>query len=363
MRLICLLLAGSILGGCSTLSPVEQRQLLESTPASSNVNFESLPLGMQGDPDLSTGVIEINGRKSFYKAYELPKRHPSMVVQLRTYIAKTNEGEGFFYPVVELYDHSGKQVDVIRPQLRFTQISSSGRYAAIPIRLNPDIASFVIRTEPKLFGQEASYTTNHEGASWSYSVSPFSKRKPASYLPLGQLELLTPDEGFNQPFEKLSGFYWQFGYDKGSYSLASTEDYLPDVTLGGGPMFSYGYSFAVPSRPSTSVRASLGLSYLSVSDKDGESHSQFFALSDLLWVESNQVSSVGIGLTFRGAHEYKKGGEAYKLDPAFGPKVLVEIRGAMGVSIGAQLSWLTFTNENGDEFSSNQAGLYLNKLY
>jgi len=363
IRTFALLSIAWSLAACSSLTPVDQRNLLNSMPVSQSLNFEPMPFGMQGDPDLTGGVIEIDGRKSFYKAYELPANHPDIVVQLRTYIEKSNEGDGFFYPVVELYDHSFKQLDVIRPQLRFTQISSDGRYAAVPIRLKPEVGSFIIRTEPKLLGQEASYTTNHEGASWSYSVSPFSKRKPASYLPLGQLELLTPDEGFSQPFEKMSGWFWQFAFDKGGESLATTEDYLPDLTLGGGPMFSYGYSFAIPSRPSASVRASLGLSYLSLSDKDGDSHSQFFALSDLLWIESNQVSSIGFGLTFRGAHEYKNENGTFNLDPAFGPKVLIEIRGAMGVSLGAQLSWLTFSDENGNEFSSNQAGLYLTKLY
>lgn len=363
MRLLCVVFLSWFLAACSSMSPIEQQSLLQSTPVSSSLKFEPLPVGMQGDPDLSKGVIDVEGKKSFYKAYELEKGHGPMIVQLRTYIESTDVGDGFFYPVVELYDYSMRLVDTLRPQLRFTQLSSDGRYAAIPVQLNPNIGFFIIRTEPKLFGQEASYTTNHEGASWSYSVSPFSKRKSATYLPLGRLELLTPDEGFPQPFEKLSGPFWQFAFDKGGYDLATAEDYLPDLTLGGGPMFSYGYSFAVPSRPSSSIRASLGLGYLSVSDKSGASHSQTFAVSDLLWVESNQVSSLGAGVTFRGAHEYTISGDKFKFDPTWGPKIILEIRGAMGVSLGAQFSWLKFTDQNGTDRTSNQAGFYLTRLF
>ncbi|WP_353347968.1 hypothetical protein [Oceaniserpentilla sp. 4NH20-0058] len=363
MRILLSLVICLSLSACSGLTPIEQRNLLDNTPAKDVLSFEPLPVGMQEDPDLSSGVIDINGKKSFYKAYELPKGHGSFVIQLRTYIQKSEEGDGFFYPVIELYNYAMEQVDIQRPQLRFTQFSSAGRYAAVPVRLNPDIGYVVIRTEPKLFGQEASYTTNHEGASWSYSVSPFSKRKPAAYLPLGHLELLTPDEDFPQPFEKLSGPFWQFAFDKGGYDLATAEDYLPDLTLGGGPMLSMGYSFAVPSRPSSSIRASLGFGYLSVGDKSGASHSQFYGMSDLLWVESNQVSSLGLGLTFRGGHQYTLSGDKYKFDPTFGPKVFAEIRGAMGVSLGAQLSWLTFTRADGEKYTSNQAGIFFTKLY
>ncbi|NVK37999.1 MAG: hypothetical protein HWE18_08750 [Gammaproteobacteria bacterium] len=353
----------ALLGACASLTPMEQQALLSTTPASQQIQFEPLPVGMQGDPNLEDGVIEVAGKKSFYKGYQLPVGHGSFVVQLRTYIDNTPQGDGFFYPVIELYDFDMRQIDVMRPQLRFTQFSSKGRYAALPIRLNPDVGFFVIRTEPKLFGQEASYTTAHEGASWSYSVTPFNKRKAAMYLPLGQLELLTPDEGFAQPFEKMSGAFWQFSFDRGGEELAVAEDYLPNLTLGGGPIFSLGYAFSVPSRPFSSIRASAGYSYLSVSDKDGSSHKQSFMTGDLLWVESNQVSSLGIGVTYRGAHEYTTGGVTTEFDPVWGPKIAAEIRGAMGVSLGAQLSWLSFTDETGEKRSSNQAGIYLIKLY
>ncbi len=363
MRVLSVFLCLLFLSACSSLSPIEQQNLLQAAPVSQAYEFEPLPVGMQGDPELSDGVIEIDGKKSFYKGYQLPYGHGSFVIQLRTYIEKTEVGEGFFYPVIETYDANMKQIDVLRPQLRFTQFSSDGRYAAVPIRLNPEIGYFVIRTEPKLFGQEASYTTSHEGASWSYSVTPFNKRKSAAYLALGRVELLTPDEGFNQPFEKMSGTFWQFSFDRGGEELAVAEDYLPNLTLGGGPIFSLGYALAIPQRPSSSFRASLGYSYLSVSDKSGSSHKQQFAVGDLMWVESNLMSSVGIGLTYRGAHEYTTGGVTTEFDPTWGPKVMVEIRGSMGVSLGAQLSWLEFTDEQGNDQSSNQIGLFLAKLY
>ena len=364
MRFLCVISCVLLLSACASLTPMEQQKLLQSSPVSNGYEFEPLPAGMQSDPDLSSGVIEINGKKSFYKGYALPKGHSGLLIQLRTYVEKTQIGDGFFYPVIEMYDFKMKQVDVLRPQLRFTQYSSDGRYAALPIRLNPDIGYFVIRTEPKLFGQEASYTTAHEGASWSYSVSPFSKRKSATYLPLGRLELLTPDEGFNRPFEKMSGAFWQFTFDRGGEELATAdESYLPNLTLGGGPIFSVGYAFAVPGRPSSSVRTSLGYSYLSVSDKSGTSHEQKFAVAGLMWVESNQVSSVGFGLTARGAHEYSVSGDTTEIDPTWGPKLMLEIRGSLGVSLGVQFSWLEFTDEHGNDQSSDQIGIFLSKLY
>ncbi|MGB3668286.1 MAG: hypothetical protein WA963_15135 [Bermanella sp.] len=363
MRLLCVMLSVCVLSACSGLTPKQQQMLLQDTPISEAYDFEPLPVGMQGDPELSDGVIEIDGKKSFYKGYQLPYGHGSFVIQLRTYIERSEMGDGFFYPVIEMYDFNMKQIDVLRPQLRFTQFSSNGRYAALPLRLNPEVGFLVIRTEPKLFGQEASYTTAHEGASWSYSVTPFNKRKSANYLPLGRVELLTPDAGFNQPFEKMSGAFWQFSFDRGGEELAVAEDYLPNLTLGGGPIFSVGYAFAIPSRPSSSFRSSIGYSYLSVSDKSGTSYEQQFAVGDLMWVESNQVSSVGIGLTARGAHEFSAGGVKTELDPAWGPKVMVEIRGAMGVSLGVQLSWLDFTDQQGNDIASNQIGFFLSKLY
>jgi hypothetical protein len=111
------------------------------------------------------------------------------------------------------------------------------------------------------------------------------------------------------------------------------------------------------------LRASLGYSYLSVSAKSGGSHEQQFAVGDLMWVESNQVSSVGFGLTFRGAHKYSASGVETEFDPTWGPKLMVEIRGSMGVSLGAQFSWLTFTDEQGNKQSSDQIGVFLSKLY
>mgnify|MGYP000220294111 FL=1 len=100
-----------------------------------------------------------------------------------------------------------------------------------------------------------------------------------------------------------------------------------------------------------------------MSDKSGTSYDQQFAVADLMWVESNQVSSIGFGLTFRGAHEFSAAGAKTELDPTWGPKVMVEIRGAMGVSLGVQLSWLDFTDQQGNDTSSNQIGFFLTKLY
>jgi hypothetical protein len=356
---LCILL----LSGCAQLTVRDQMNDLNSRTVDTEYQFEELPTGMQADPDLDEQVIELSTGRSFYKAYELPRFHQRLTIQLRTYIDKTELGDGFFYPVIELYGSNGALIEIIKPQLRFTQASSKGRYSAIPIDLNRDVTRFVIRTEPNLYGEEASYTTQHQGASWSYSVTPFSKRKPASYLPLGKLELLTPDEGFSRPFEKMSGPYWQFSFSRGAQTLDSAEEYLPNLTLGGGPVLSFGYSWAVAGRPSSSIRTSLGGSYYGLSADDGSSREQYFLSSDLLWVESNHVSSIAVGLTARAAHEYKGQGQTFEYKPAFGPKVALEIRGAMGVSLGAYLSRLTFEDQSGVEVKSNQAGLYLMRLY
>ncbi len=363
MRLIALFFVVSLVGGCAQLTPQGQMSLLQSSPVSETYQYELLPSGMQGKPDLNQQVIEIAGGKSFYKGYRLEKGHAALSVQLRTYIEKSRQGEGFFYPVIELFDVNQKRIEVVRPQLRFTQISSQGRYAVVALQLTRDVAAFVIRTEPKLYGQEASYTKQHQGASWSYSVSPFTKRHAASYLPLGQVELLTPDEGYSQPFEKVSGMFWVLSHQKGSHKLASGEDYLPDLTLGGGPNFSLGYAFSVAGRPSTSIRASLGGSYYSVTDSAGSSHSQQGLTGDLLWVESNQVSSLGFGITANNSFSYKNAGNTTEFNGNWGPKVVLEIRGAMGVTLGVQVSWLEFEDQQGNKTNSNQMGFYLARFY
>ena len=357
------LLLLALLSACSQMTVREQMIEMEQAPLDQAYEFETMPMGMQGDPDLDDHVIELSSGRSFYKGYQLPLGHGRMMVQLRTYIEKTEVGEGFFYPVIEMFSADGKLLEVMRPQLRFTQLSSKGRYAAVPLDLGREVARFVIRTEPKLYGEEASYTTQHQGSSWSYSVTPFSKRKPASYLPLGALELLTPDEGFSQPIEKMSGPYWLLAYGRGEKSLASAEDYLPNLTLGGGPSLSFGYSWAIPKRPTSSIRTGLGLGYYSLSGSGGSTHSQSYATGDLLWVESNYVSSLGFGLTARAGHEYKGAGNTAEYEPTFGPKLVVEIRGSMGVALGAYMSWLTFEDQNGNEVDGNQVGFYLMRLY
>ena len=363
LKTALVVLAVVTMSACSQITVKEQMVQLAQSKVDLQYQFEDLPYGMQGDPDLEDGVIELPAGRSFYKGYVLPQAHGRMVVQLRTYISKTEIGEGFFYPVIEFFSKDGKLLETKRPQLRFTQLSSTGRYAAVPLELNRDVARFVIRTEPKLYGEDASYTTQHQGSSWSYSVTPFSKRKAASYLPLGELELLTPDEGFNRPFEKMSGPYWQFSWGRGDSTLAKAEEVLPNLTLGAGPTFSYGYSWAVSGRPSSSIRTSLGLSYYSLSGTGNSTHSQQYLTSDLLWVESNQVSSLAFGLTARAAHEYTGEGDTIEYEPTFGPKIAVEIRGSMGVSLGAYMSWLTFEDQIGNESNGNQIGLYLMRLY
>lgn len=362
MRIILILTALAYLTACAQISPRQQMSLLNEQVVDDIYQFESLPVGMQADPDLIDHVIELPVGKSFYKAYDLTGASGEYVVQLRTYIVNTPQGEGFFYPVIDLLDRNHHTIELMRPQLRFTQLSSKGRYAAIPIQIRREVAYMVIRTDPKLYEQEASYTTEHQGSSWSYSVTPFDKRKAAVYLPVGKMELLTPDDGFNQPFEKMSGPFWQVHFDKGSKILVSSSEYLPDLTLGGGPVFSVGYSWAIPARPFSSIRTSLGASYFSVSD-GGKAHRQQFLSSDIMWIESNHMSSVGIGVTVRAAHEYQSGSLSQQYDNTWGPKVALEIRGAMGVSIGAQFSWLTLTDQAGVATSSNQAGFYLTKLY
>jgi len=349
--------------GCSQMSTYEQAALLSEAVADAEYVFEPFPWGLQGDPELQEHVIELPAGKTFYRAYELPERRGRFSVQLRTYIVKTPKGDGFFYPVVELLDSNKRLIEKMKPQLRFTQLSPEGRYAAVPIEINPDVSFMVIRTEPKLYGQEASYTTKHQGASWSYSVSPFSKREPASYMVLGQLELLTPDEGYGRPFEKLSGPYWQVTWGRGQKKLLSGSDFLPNMTLGGGLNATLGYSFAIPGRPSSSVRTGLGLTYYTLNDANSQSNTQYGFTGDLLWVESNQVSSIGIGLTGVSGLTLEVPGQDLEYKPAFGPKVLLEVRGAMGVSLGAYFSWLTYEDQFGETTGSNQFGLYLHRLY
>ncbi|MEH6346486.1 MAG: hypothetical protein V7785_15450 [Bermanella sp.] len=362
MRFACALLIFLVLGGCAQVSVQSQQSLLDSVAADERYLFEPLPMGMQDDPNVEEHVIELPGGKSFYKGYSLAKGHPSINVQLRTFIEKSRQGDGFFYPVIEFLDFNLKQIEVIRPQLRFTQLSPDGRYAAIPLQVSRDVGYMVIRTEPKLYDQEASYTKQHQGASWSYSVTPFAKRLPASYLRLGSLELLTPDEGLNRPFEKLSGPFWQVAFQKGGASVASASDYIPDMTLGGGPSFSLGYSFAIPGRPSSSLRTSLGASYYTLNNSDGD-FEQSGLSSDIIWVESNQVSSIGLGVTINAEHSLRQAGETTNYKTNWGPKVILEMRGAMGVSLGAHLSWLTFESDDGVETRSNQIGFYFIRLY
>ncbi len=130
-----------------------------------------------------------------------------------------------------------------------------------------------------------------------------------------------------------------------------------------GPALSFGYSWAVSGRPSSSIRSSLGASYYSLGSSGNSTHTQSFLTSDLLWVESNHVSSLAFGLTAVGSHTYKGAGVESEFDPTFGPKIAVEIRGSMGVSLGAYMSWMTFKDENGNEFDGDQIGLYLMRLY
>jgi len=363
MRFTALLFILTLLGGCAQLTPQGQMTLLQSTAISEQYEFELLPAGMQESPDLSEHVIELPGGKSFYKGYQLEVGHSAFVVQLRTYIEKSQREDGFFYPVIELFDSQRKRIKVVRPQLRFTQLSAEGRYAVVPLQITREVAFFVIRTEPKLYGQEASYTKQHSGASWSYSVSPFTKRHAASYLALGQLELLTPDVGYSSPFEKISGPFWLFSHQKGGHKLASGEDYLPDLTLGGGPNFSVGYAFGISGRPSTSVRASMGASYYSVTDSAGVNHRQRGVSGDLLWVESNQVSSLGFGITGTSGLTYEQSGTTVEYEANWGPKLVLEIRGAMGVTLGVQASWLKFEDQQGNKTNSNQLGFYLARFY
>lgn len=352
-----------LLGACSTLSPQEQRQLLSTTPAHSTATFKPLPTGNIGSMDLEEQVIEVKGERSFYQAYALEPGHGAIYVQLRTYIERTEEGDGFFYPVIDLLDANKKRLKQVKPQLRFTQLGTEGRYAAIPLHLTPDVAFIVIRTDPKLYGQEASYTTKHEGASWSYSVSPFDKRYPAKYLPLGKVELLTPDNGYNIPFEKLSGPYWQLAIAQGGSKLATTDDFLPDLTLAGGPSFSVGYAWPVPSRPFSTIRTQLGYSYYSAKGDSGDNYTQKYLTADALWVESNQVSSIGFGLTHTNLHTWETGEGEISYDPSTGAKVILEIRGSMGVTLGTQFSWMEFTDENGRSQRSNAWGVYLNSFF
>lgn len=366
IKIIITTLSGFLLlalQGCSQMTVKEHMQVLNAKPADEQYLFEELPNGMQDDPELDEHVIELPSGRSFYKGYRLSPGHGSMTLQLRTYITGTEIGEGFFYPVVELFDFSGKSLEVMRPQLRFTQLSSKGRYAAVPIEIARNVSRLVIRTEPKLYGEDASYTTQHQGSSWSYSVTPFSKRKAANYLPLGKLELLTPDEGFSFPFEKLAGPYWQLSYSRGEETLASGEDYLPNLTTGGGPELTFGYSWAIPGQISSSLRTGLGLGFYSLTDSSNLSHSQSYLTADVMWVESNHVSSLAIGLTAKALHEYKGGGNDLEFDPAFGPKVAVELRGSMGVSLGAFMSWVDFTDQYGRRHEGDQVGFYLMRLY
>lgn len=351
------------LTACTSLSPVMQSQKLETAEPDPEPKFEPLPSGHQGSIDHDERVINLPAGKSYYAAYALGKGHGPIYLQLRTYLQSHNGVEGFFYPVIELLDHAKRPLETIKPQLRFTQQSSDGRYAAVPLQLSPEIGFIIIRTSPKLYGQEASYTTKHEGASWTYSSSPFNKRYPAIYLPVGKVELLTPDEGYAVPFEKLRGMYWQFAIAQGGTKLASTDDFIPDLTVAGGPSLGLGYAWPVYGRPYTTIRTQAQVGYYTAEDEDGVNNSLHYLTTDALWVESNQVSSLGFGLTYTTNHTWKYGKEEITYDPAIGPKLILEIRGAYGVTLGASLAWQDFKDSSGKSKRNNQWGIYFNSFF
>lgn len=362
MRLFIFVFLIGVLSGCSSVSYMDQMTALDNAAPHDNYRYEPVPFGMQGDPEITEKVINIDGSRSFYQAYALPPRRGTLVLQLRTYLMSTSgQSPGYFYPVIELKDRDKETYEVVKPQLRFTQLSAEGRYAAVPLSLSEKAAFIVIRTEPKLYGQEASYTTKHSGASWSYSVSPFNEVEPAQYLPAGKLELLTPERGFSQPFERMKGSFWQLGYARSKEVLVEGGDFTPNLSLGAGPELDYGYAFPVYGRPSSTIRASVGGSYYQLSDNG--THRQMYAKAELLWVESNQVSSLGLGITSRFAHEYETPSTTYEFQPTWGPKLFVEIRGEMGAALGAHISWLEYEDQFGNETSATQTGFYFNKLY
>ncbi|EAT13560.1 hypothetical protein HF888_08970 [Bermanella marisrubri] len=362
MRFLFVLVFLAIVSGCSSVSYMDQMTSLDRAQPHDEYQYEDLPLGMQDDPGITEKVINIDGSRSFYQAYALPPRRGTLILQLRTYLLSgSGQHAGYFYPVIELQDRNKETYEIIKPQLRFTQLSSEGRYAAVPLTLSEKAAYLVIRTEPKLYGQEASYSTKHSGASWSYSVSPFNEVEPAEYLPAGKLELLTPEKGFSQPFERMKGPFWQLGYARSKEVLVEAGDFTPNLSLGAGPELDYGYALPVYGRPSSTIRASLGGSYYQLSDSG--THRQIYAKAELLWVESNQVSSLGFGITSRFAHEYETPDVTYEFESTFGPKLFVEIRGEMGAAIGAHISWLEYEDQFGNETSATQTGFYFTKLY
>lgn len=355
------LLAG--LSACAQMTPKQSFDTLANTQADSEYQYTELPLGFHGFLDLKDHVIGLPSGKSYYAAYVLPKTRSGYYLQLRTYIQKTAKGDGYFYPVVEFRDKNRKLIETLKTQLRFTQQSSDGLYAAIPLQIMPDTRYLVIRSEPKLFGQDASYSTANQGASWSYSATPFDKNKPATYLPFGGVELLTPDAGQSVPFEKLTGPYWQVSLQHGTTRLAKTDEYIPDVTLAGGPILSLGYAFKIPGRPFGSLRTQVGYGYYSMEDKNGFSNTEEFMTADALWVESNQVASLGFGITYTDAHSWQHAGQKTDFKASLGPKLIIEMRGAMGVTLGAGVSWMTYQTEDGVNQRNNQWSLSLSKFF
>lgn len=356
-----LLLVG--LTACAQMTPKQSFDQLAQKTADTEYQYSELPLGFHGFLELEKHVIALPTGKSYYAAYQLPKTRSGYYLQLRTYIQKTQKDAAYFYPVVEYRDKNRKLIETVKSQLRFTQQSSDGLYAAIPLQITPEVRYLVIRSEPKLFGQEASYSTANAGASWSYSATPFDKSKPATYVPYGGVELLTPDAGQSQPFERLTGPYWQVTLQQGSARLAKTDPYIPDVTLAGGPILSVGYAFKIPGRPFGAVRTQVGYGYYSMEDKNGFSNTEEFMTADALWVESNQVASLGLGITYTDAHTWQHAGQKTDFKATIGPKLIIEMRGAMGVTLGAGLSWMTYQTEDGDSQRNNQWSLSLSKFF
>ncbi|MCP5334880.1 MAG: hypothetical protein H7A08_04200 [Oceanospirillaceae bacterium] len=351
------------LSACAQITPKQSFATLAALPADKDYQYEDLPFGYHGFLDLDEHVIALPSGNSYYAAYALPKTRGGYYLQLRTYIQKTAKGDGYFYPVIELRDQNKKLIETVKTQLRFTQQSRDGLYAAIPIQVTAATRYIVIRSEPKLFGQEASYSTDNQGATWSYTASPFDKSKPATYLPFGGVELLTPDAGQSVPFEKLTGPYWQFSLQQGTARLAKTDQYIPDVTLAGGAIFSLGYALKIPGRPFGSLRTQVGLGYYSMEDKDGFSNTEQFTTADALWVESNQVASLGLGVTYTGSHTWQHAGDEVQFEAALGPKMIIEMRGAMGVTLGAGFSWMTYKTKDGDSQRNNQWSISLTRFF
>ncbi len=125
-KYLVVLLAALLLAGCSQLTVKQQMATLEQQAIDEVYQFEALPTGMQGDPELDGRVINLPAGKSFYKGYQLPLGHSRMIVQLRTYIHKTEVGEGFFYPVVDIFDFNGKLIESKKTSVTVYTIKFNG---------------------------------------------------------------------------------------------------------------------------------------------------------------------------------------------------------------------------------------------